>query len=104
MATGLDKVTNWNDTTVLNDEDTYSIGDIIGDTPFDFVSYAGSLTTPPCYETVTWLVATKSLDLSETEIDAFRQLKDSSGAPMVDNYRPLQRRNGRSLFFFFEDQ
>lgn len=104
LETGLDNVINWNDTATLNDEETYSISDIIGETPFDFISYAGSLTTPPCYETVTWIVATRPLDMSESEIEAFRQLKDSSGDQMVDNFRPLQKRNGRKLFFFPEDQ
>lgn len=102
MATGLDRVVNWNETTTLTGDDTYSIGDMIGEIPFDFISYAGSLTTPPCYETVTWMVATEPLDLSQTEIGAFRNLRDSSGAQMVNNYRPLQRRNGRKLFFFFD--
>ncbi|XP_063704466.1 carbonic anhydrase-like [Culicoides brevitarsis] len=100
---GLDAVRNPNDTTTLREEDTYSISDIIGDTPFEFISYAGSLTTPPCYETVTWIVGTEILEMSETEIQAFRRLRDSSNSQMVDNFRPLQKRNGRKLFLFHDD-
>lgn len=102
LSNGLENVINWNDTNTLSEDESFSIKDLIGEQPFDFISYAGSLTTPPCYETVTWIVSTRILDAAQCELDAFRRLRDSSGDQMVNNFRPLQRRNGRKLFYFFD--
>jgi carbonic anhydrase len=52
--------------------------------------YEGSLTTPPCTEGVHWIVLTRPLQLSRTQIASFTKLYPH------DN-RPLQPRNGRSL-------
>ena len=50
--------------------------------------YAGSLTTPPCTEGVSWVVMTEPVTLSATQIEAF-------GAIFFGNYRPVQPLNGR---------
>lgn len=47
--------------------------------------YHGSLTTPPCTETVTWLVMRESLKVTAEHIEAFRELYQA-------NARPLQMR------------
>ncbi len=52
--------------------------------------YAGSLTTPPCTEGVSWLVMTEPATVSEEQIEAF-------SAIFSGNYRPVQPRNGRRL-------
>eukprot|EP00095_Tigriopus_kingsejongensis_P010066 maker-scaffold99_size374999-snap-gene-2.30 protein:Tk10066 transcript:maker-scaffold99_size374999-snap-gene-2.30-mRNA-1 annotation:"glycosyl-phosphatidylinositol-linked carbonic anhydrase" len=64
---------------------------------FDFFRYNGSLTTPPCSESVTWTVFTEPLSISEEQLDQFRYLKDASGYPMKDNFRPVQPLNERML-------
>uniref|UniRef100_A0A336LJS0 Carbonic anhydrase n=1 Tax=Culicoides sonorensis TaxID=179676 RepID=A0A336LJS0_CULSO len=102
LANGLESVINWNDTNTLDMHETFSMGEMIGDVPFDFISYAGSLTTPPCYETVTWIVSTKILQAAPRELEAFRKLKNSSGNQMVNNFRPLQKRNSRKFYYFFD--
>lgn len=52
--------------------------------------YDGSLTTPPCSEGVRWNVLTTPIELSETQIAAFKAL-------VHDNNRPVQPLNEREL-------
>ncbi|XP_063590670.1 carbonic anhydrase 1-like [Penaeus indicus] len=61
-------------------------------------TYSGSLTTPPCYESVTWIVFEEPIQLSQEQLDAFRAMKsyhpteccpeDDLGGCLVENYRP----------------
>ena len=48
-----------------------------------YLRYAGSLTTPPCSEIVSWVVMTESISVSEAQVDAF-------GARHPMNARPVQ--------------
>jgi carbonic anhydrase len=52
--------------------------------------YAGSLTTPPCSEGVTWLVMSTPIAASGPQIAAFARV-------LHGNSRPAQPRNGREL-------
>lgn len=52
--------------------------------------YAGSLTTPPCSEGVSWSVFAKPIELSAEQISAFTDLYDH-------NNRPVQPLGSRSL-------
>lgn len=52
--------------------------------------YEGSLTTPPCSETVAWNVFWTPIEVAQADIDAFRAI-----FPM--NARPLQSINRRAL-------
>jgi carbonic anhydrase len=56
----------------------------------DYYTYPGSLTTPPCSPTVTWIVLKKWATLSEKQ---FRWFNDVLG----HNFRPLQELNGRTI-------
>jgi carbonic anhydrase len=55
-----------------------------------YYTYPGSLTTPPCSETVTWLVLHDFAQLSRGQFEAFRAI-------LGNNFRPLQQRNGRAI-------
>ena len=72
--------------------------DTINDT--EFISYKGSLTTPPCYETVLWHVMKNKLTVSESQLNQFRKLftGDINSESMSDNWRPIQPMNNRTLF------
>ncbi|XP_055525165.1 carbonic anhydrase 2-like [Wyeomyia smithii] len=77
--------------------DTFPLYDLIGDVEWPYFSYEGSLTTPPCLETVTWIVSTKPLLITPKEIKEFRRLKSRSGM-MVNNFRPVQKLFNRRVF------
>lgn len=69
----------------------------------DFWTYRGSLTTPPCYESVQWIVFRESVQYSPKQLQALRSLlnADDGGDCIVDNYRPpmpIGSRKVRSSF------
>jgi carbonic anhydrase len=53
-----------------------------------YSTYEGSLTTPPCSETVTWFVLQRTGELSSAQAAGFQQV-------LGKNARPLQSRNQR---------
>lgn len=55
-----------------------------------YVRYAGSLTTPPCAETVAWMVLVRPIEVAASDIEAFAKLYS-------DNSRPVQKLNRRFL-------
>jgi carbonic anhydrase len=57
---------------------------------YRYYTYAGSLTTPPCSEGVTWYVLKTPVQLSSEQLEAFAKVY-----PM--NARPIQPLNGREL-------
>ncbi|XP_035891485.1 carbonic anhydrase 13-like [Anopheles stephensi] len=79
--------------------DTFPLYEVIGDVEWPYFSYEGSLTTPPCLETVTWIVSTKPLLVTEKEMRQFRRLQSPTGL-MVNNYRPVQKLNHRRVFLY----
>jgi carbonic anhydrase len=53
-----------------------------------YCTYAGSLTTPPCSEGVTWFVLKTPMDVSPEQIHTFADI-------YLDNARPIQPIDGR---------
>jgi carbonic anhydrase len=70
-------------------EDLINVADALTDTSA-YYTYAGSLTTPPCSETVTWVVLSKPNRLSHRQFEEFRDI-------LGNNFRPLQALNGRTV-------
>jgi carbonic anhydrase len=66
-----------------------NVADALTSTP-QYYTYAGSLTTPPCTETVTWFVLHEYAQLSSDQFEAFRHI-------LGNDFRPLQQRNGREI-------
>lgn len=60
-----------------------------------YYRYAGSLTTPPCGETVLWTIFAEPVEVSEAQIAAFAALYSM-------NARPLQKLNRRFLLGSFQ--
>jgi len=52
--------------------------------------YTGSLTTPPCSEGVKWFVLTTPIEMSHSQIAAFKAI-------LYGNNRPFQPLNDREL-------
>jgi carbonic anhydrase len=55
-----------------------------------YYTYAGSLTTPPCSPTVQWFVLQDWAEMSPQQFQTFHEV-------LGNNFRPLQRRNGRVI-------
>ena len=53
-----------------------------------YYTYAGSLTTPPCTENVTWFVLKRPAEMSAAQFKAFDKI-------LGNDFGPLQDRNGR---------
>jgi carbonic anhydrase len=66
-----------------------NVGDLLPKTR-SYVTYSGSLTTPPCTEGVSWIVMDTPVTLSDSEIATFENVYRF-------NARPVQSLNGRSI-------
>lgn len=62
-------------------------------------TYQGSLTTPPMSENVTWIISEDIIKISEKQLSAFRNVRNSSGELMAGHCRPLCPLNGRLVRF-----
>jgi len=64
-----------------------------------YFSYSGSLTTPGCNEGVQWILFSTPLSISSRQVAAFRTVFDDDGEPIVNNFRPVQRLNDRTVMY-----
>ncbi|XP_056603210.1 carbonic anhydrase 4-like [Triplophysa dalaica] len=64
----------------------------------NYYRYEGSLTTPGCTEAVVWTVFENPIPLDKEQLRAFSSLKFHDGKPMVGTFRPVQSRNGRTVY------
>jgi len=75
-----------------------SIDAVLGHIPLvEYFFYQGSLTTPPCTENVLWHVFSNTIQISQRDLDAFRDLKKADGKSFSDNNRPVLPLNGRKV-------
>jgi hypothetical protein len=66
-----------------------------------YYRYDGSLTTPPCYESVIWTVLVEPIKLSFHQLHEFRYLHDSHAKLIQNTYRKIQPLGTRKLFRSF---
>ncbi|XP_078047012.1 putative carbonic anhydrase 3 [Augochlora pura] len=62
-----------------------------------FYRYNGSLTTPDCLESVTWVIFTEKLTLSKTQLGVFKSVQSKNGT-LSFNYRPTQSLGDRKVY------
>ncbi|XP_016981953.2 carbonic anhydrase 6 isoform X1 [Drosophila rhopaloa] len=80
-------------------EESMSLEDlIVGVDTQKYLSYQGSLTTPPCAEAVIWFVFQTPLDVSKEVWQNFWKLRDSRGQRVLNNYRVLQDDHDRPVY------
>ncbi|XP_032725135.1 carbonic anhydrase 1 isoform X2 [Lontra canadensis] len=65
----------------------------------DYWTYSGSLTHPPLYESVTWIICKDSISISPEQLAQFRSLlstvEGDKAVPIQHNHRPPQPLKGR---------
>jgi len=71
----------------------------------EIYAYAGSLTTPPCYETVRWHVMKETMTVTQEQMDKFRSILSGTRRrdTVAPNYRPVQPLNNRTIYECQED-
>jgi carbonic anhydrase len=80
--------------------DQISLSHIIGIEPIYVYNYQGSLTTPPCSENVNWMVATRTLKISDSELNELKKVKFNDGGKILRNYRPTQQMGTRQIVIY----
>lgn len=66
-------------------------------TTLDYYYYKGSLTTPPCSETVLWYVLKQPIKVPEDFLEKLRQMKDELGQCLIHTYRQCMPLHGRAV-------
>ncbi len=79
--------------------DYASLFDAIPDLENNVSHYKGSLTTPDCQEAVQWINVLTPVKVSQRILDRIRtKVKDNNDKIMVNNFRPPQPINGRTVY------
>ncbi|KAL5017481.1 hypothetical protein ScPMuIL_007070 [Solemya velum] len=94
-----DEIRNQDDSTNIT---SFQLKSLMPDNLEVFYRYSGSLTTPPCYESVVWTIFKETLKVSEDQLNAFRTKIHhellGGKVPVSDDYRPLQKLNERIVY------
>ena len=78
----------------------FTLNELFGNmTTSEFYTYQGSLTTPPCSQAVQWIVFPQVINISHAQMQQFRSLSDNHGEILENNYRHLQPKGTRLVFF-----
>lgn len=79
---------------------------LLPDNTASFFTYNGSLTTPPCYEVVTWVIMAQPVYLSQSsliELSQFKRVGDSKTAESIGpNYRDIQPLLDRPVYSSYD--
>ncbi|KAK2151080.1 hypothetical protein LSH36_376g03052 [Paralvinella palmiformis] len=83
----------------------FPLVDLLPDQPEKYFRYGGSLTTPPCSESVVWTVFKNPVTISQSQINKFREVfqgkAGESTKNLVNNFRPPQPLFGRKIYASF---
>ncbi|XP_026482533.1 carbonic anhydrase 2-like [Ctenocephalides felis] len=76
----------------------FPLTDLIRPFVDNYATYTGSLTTPPCTEAVTWIIASQTQQMSKSQMAKIREVRGPHG-PISGNFRPTQPLNGRTVYY-----
>lgn len=74
----------------------FALSDLFEKRSVPYFAYDGSLTTPPFTESVNWIIFTRPLTLSQSQLNIFRAAAKID-EDMKNNYRCVQALNGRAI-------
>lgn len=78
----------------------FTLSELFGDmSTMEFYTYQGSLTTPPCSQAVQWIVLPNPINITHAQMTRFRLLSDNHGEVLENNYRHLQPKGARKVFY-----
>lgn len=77
----------------------FTLEDLFGSLEFNYYSYPGSLTTPPCMQSVQWIVIDTPLLVQADDINNIAEL-DGDEDIIAPNFRPTQRGNSRTINYY----
>ncbi|XP_067908445.1 carbonic anhydrase 14 isoform X2 [Heterodontus francisci] len=66
-----------------------------------YFRYNGSLTTPPCFQTVIWTVFKEIVQISQAQLDKLETSLKTGRRTLHSNFRQVQPLNGRTVFASF---
>lgn len=84
----------------VDTKDQISVAEIIGPEPIYVYNYQGSLTTPPCTENVNWMIATRTLKITGSELEEMKKVRFNDGLTILNNFRPVQHLWGRRILTY----
>lgn len=76
---------------------TLNPADLLPGSRNEYWTYLGSLTTPPLFESVTWIVFKEPVKYSKEQLDQLRSLVSCHDEALKDNYRPPAPLKGRTV-------
>ncbi|XP_023572172.1 carbonic anhydrase 14 isoform X4 [Octodon degus] len=83
----------------------FSVRELLPPQLDQFFRYNGSLTTPPCYQSVLWTVFNRRAQISVGQLERLQQTlfstEDEPSEALVQNYRAPQPLNQRTIFASF---
>uniref|UniRef100_A0A1A8KB70 protein-tyrosine-phosphatase n=1 Tax=Nothobranchius kuhntae TaxID=321403 RepID=A0A1A8KB70_NOTKU len=84
---------------------SFVLRDLLPSSVDSYYRYTGSLTTPPCSKVVEWIIFSRPVYLSHSQLDAFYSIFTTEQQDHVksveylrNNFRPLQNLNNREIF------
>ena len=78
--------------------ESFSLSSFLPSSRLEFYRYQGSLTTPPCSETVTWIILKRGLLIGRNQLKQLRDLRQQDcQTPILNNWRNIQKTNGRRV-------
>lgn len=86
-----------NPDTTVRGQKKLSLKSLLPSNLSSFYRYSGSLTTPTCDEVVTWSVLHTTGTVSEDQLHQIRNILDSDGYTMGNNFRSSQALNNRAI-------